>query len=100
MNTLLIATALMIGANFPLCTDTVGQYYPEIVFANDQYYVFWCDMRYYGMEYSYALAGARISQAGSVLDPAGKILFKDQNGYEPAAAYDGTNFLVVFRNFC
>ncbi len=100
MITALFLTASLFSANFPLCTDTVGQYYPEVIFANNQYYVLWCDLRYYGIDADYALIGTRVSPTGTVLDPAGKVLFKDQNGYEQAAASDGSNLLVVLRNFC
>lgn len=100
MITALFFTVSLLNANFPLCTDTTGQYYPEITFANNQFNVFWCDLRYYSTQGNYALMGSRVSQTGSVLDPEGKTLFIGQNGYECKAAYDGTNFLVVLRDSC
>lgn len=100
MSCVLLMSLCLINANFPFCTDTSGQCYPEVVFANNQYYVFWCDFRYRFSEGNYAILGARVSASGNVLDPNGKVLFKRQSGSEPAAAFDGTNFLVAFRDSC
>lgn len=95
----MLLTAGLISANFPLCNDTMGQYFPEVAFAKDQYYVFWCDLRYI-YEGSYALVGTRVSKDGTILDPQGKILYNGQNGYEQSAAFDGDNFLVALRDSC
>lgn len=98
MHILFVVSLSLIGADFPICTATNNQVYPCAQFQNDQYYVFWADYRNYSPYYS--LYGARIAQDGSVLDPDGKQLFMQQSAYEPAAAYDGNNFLVVFRDSC
>jgi len=97
---LMIASLCLFSADFPICTASDGQYYPCAIFANNQYYVFWADYRYYSTETMYTLFGARISATGTVLDPNGKALFKRQAAYEPAVAYDGTNFLVAIRDSC
>ena len=73
-------------------------YYPSIYFANDQYYVFWRDNRDYSPYLS--LYGARVTTDGTVLDPNGKLFYKDSCSSYPAVSYDGSNFLVVFRDGC
>lgn len=87
----------VIGADFAICTKDESQYYPEPIYANSQFYTFWNDHRF-GTEY--CLYGARISESGTVIDPDGKELFRNQFDTDPAAAFDGTNFLVVFRDSC
>ncbi|MGB9721010.1 MAG: hypothetical protein ACPL28_05980 [bacterium] len=91
---------IVFSANFAICTDTSQQYYATTIFANSQYYVFWADYRYYSSQGLYSLYGARVTSAGTVLDPNGKLLFKRQAAYEPRVAFDGTNFLVAIRDSC
>jgi hypothetical protein len=88
------------GVNFPICTDTASQYYPAVIYGNNQYYAFWSDYRYYNSSGLYALFGARVSNTGTVLDPNGKVLFNRQAAYEPRVAFDGTNLLVALRDSC
>ena len=91
-----LATVYLCGADFTICNATDQQYYPCPLYQNNQYYVFWTDARAYPL---YALYGARINNTGTVLDPNGKFLFQD-SVMGPRAAYDGTNFLVVWREGC
>jgi hypothetical protein len=100
MSIVLIMSLCLVGTDFPICTATNSQFYPKVLCANDQYYVFWSDRRYYEVDTSYAVFGARVALDGTVIDPNGKELFKRQAAYVPAAAYDGTNFLVVYRDSC
>jgi len=100
MGLTLIMSLFILGADFPICTAADVQQYPCAVFANDQYYAFWIDDRYFTAESSHAVFGARVSTSGTVIDPDGKLLFNRQAGYATAAACDGTNFLVVFRDSC
>jgi hypothetical protein len=100
MNVILALSLVLPAADFPICTAVNDQYYPCAIYENDQYYVFWADYRYYDIDTSQAVFGARVSTSGTVIDPDGKMLYKNQPGYEPAVAYDGTNFLVVFRDSC
>lgn len=90
----------IIGVDFPICDYTQSQYMPCTYFAGDQYYVFWTDLRYYAADSEYAVFGTRVTQQGIVLDPDGKELYRNQPAYETAVAFDGTNFLVVFRDSC
>ncbi len=99
MNIFLLTVSLFIyNADFSICAAPGTQHFPRAIFKNNQYYVFWTDCRYLGSEGSYAIFGARVSPTGMVLDPDGKLLFKRQSGYAPSVAYDGSNFLVVFRD--
>jgi len=91
----------LVGANFPICTESTNhQYYPSAFYANSQYYAFWADARYYSTNSTYCLYAARVSTAGAVLDPNGKLCFRDSCIAKPAISYDGTNFLASFRNGC
>ncbi len=87
-------------ADFPICTAADVQAYPCAVYANNQYYAFWIDDRYFFSESTHAVFGARINPNGTVIDPDGKLLFERQVGFATSAAYDGTNFLVVVRDSC
>jgi hypothetical protein len=98
MNIVLMISLCLVSADFPVCTATNHQCHPRIIFENDQYYVFWADYRYYSPDYT--LFGARISEDGTVIDPNGKVLFRNQAAYEPAMAYDGSNFLLAIRDSC
>ncbi len=91
---------VLFSANFAICTDTSNQYHPTAIYANNQYYVFWSDYRYYSSSGLYSLFGARVSTSGNVIDPNGKTLFIRQAAYEPRVAYDGANFLVALRDSC
>ncbi|MEO0137927.1 MAG: hypothetical protein ABIL40_07890 [candidate division WOR-3 bacterium] len=95
MITLLILSLL--NADFPITNLTTNELYPCVAFANNQYYIFWSDWRSVPL---YGLYGARVSSTGTVIDFNGKFLFQDSVGSSPAVAYDGTNFLVVWREGC
>ena len=100
MNFVLLLSLVLPAAEFPICTAADNQYYPCAIYANDQYYVFWPDYRYDAVDSSQSIFGARVSTSGTVLDPDGKLLYRHRTGEAPAVAYDGTNFLVVFRDSC
>jgi hypothetical protein len=91
-----IAATYLLGADFPICTYSDYQIYPCARYENGQYYVFWTDYR--SVPY-FCLYGARVDVNGTVLDPNGKFLFED-SVFSPRAAYDGSNFLVVWREGC
>lgn len=91
---------LIINANFAICSATTDQYYPAVIYGNNQYYVFWTDLRYYNSYGTYSLYGARITNSGTVLDPNGKLLFNRQTAYPPRVAFDGVNLLVAARDSC
>ncbi len=98
MNTaVMLLSMTLFQADFTVCNVANNQQHPTAIFQNNQYYVFWQDERSTPI---YALCGARISAAGAVLDPNGKILFRDSAYMRPAVAHDGASFLVAFRNHC
>lgn len=98
MGLIMIMSLYLVNADFPICTNSLSQYYPCPLYENGQYYVFWSDRRHHSPDYS--IYGARIATDGTVLDPDGKLIFRRQTGYELSAAYDGANFLVVSRDSC
>ena len=87
----------VVGADFPICTASGYTGYASVVYAQDQFYVFWEDQRAAPLT---GLYGARVTKQGTVLDPAGVELFTDSVGYRVSAAWDGSNFLVVTREHC
>jgi len=95
--TLMLLSLTIFNADFDICTAANNQQQPTAIFQNNQYYAFWQDERAAPI---YALCGARISATGTVIDPNGKLLFRDSAYLRPVVAYDGTNFLVAFRNHC
>lgn len=84
------------AADFAICDYTNHQIYPIPIHENNQYYVYWTDYRSTPI---YTLYGARITEAGVVIDPNGKALFAD-SVFDPKVASDGSNMLVVWREGC
>ncbi|GAG85473.1 unnamed protein product, partial [marine sediment metagenome] len=82
---------------FPISVDYDDQYYPAIQFADDTYYVFWEDYRFYPPDRS--IYAARVTSAGTVIDSAGRLILRDK-AYSIDAAFDGVNFLAVIQNDC
>ena len=95
MSTLILFA--LIGADFPICAASGYSGYSSVVYAQDQFYVFWEDQRRAPLTGLYA---ARVTKQGTVLDPSGVELFTDSIGYRVSAAWDGSNFLVVTREHC
>ncbi|MGB9721134.1 MAG: FlgD immunoglobulin-like domain containing protein [bacterium] len=73
------------------------QVYPEVAFGGTNYFVVWEDYRNNKSE----IYGCRISQDGVVLDPEGLIICNSLNYCcNPAIAFDGNNYLVVWEEAC
>ena len=81
----------------PISNETNTQRSPSIVFGGMEYLVVWGDKRNGDYDYIYA---ARVSLSGTVVDSSGIFISasEDWNG-NPAIAFDGTNYLVVWENF-
>ena len=79
----------------PLSTASNGQYSPAIAFNGTNYLTVWKDRR---NEY-FDIYGTRIDQSGSVLEPEGILISIAGYGqYFPSAAFDGTNYLIVWED--
>ena len=89
----------------------LGRYYPWVAFGGGVYLVVWhqgaggsggggCSQAQ-GCAGQLAIAGARVTPAGHVLDPGGFGISSDPNDLQDsaAAAFDGTNFLVAWHNW-
>lgn len=83
-----------------------NQYIPSVAFDGTNYMVVWVEGRE-NPELQYELYAARVTPAGTVLDPNGvQITFTHQPQYGdyyipirmPSIAFDGTNYLVVWRS--
>lgn len=76
---------------------TPAQYAPEITFGGGNYFVVWGD----GRSSYYQVYGARVTPAGSVLDPSGILISRNLSAYHyfPAVAWGGTRYLVVYGNY-
>jgi hypothetical protein len=71
-----------------------SQVWPSVAFDGTNFLAVWSDRRNNGIADIY---GARISQGGTVLDPAGiAISTATYEQIYPAVAFDGTNYLVVW----
>ncbi len=70
---------------------------PSITFGGTNYLVVWQDFR---SGSSWDIYGSRVSQTGSVLDPLGIAIYTAAYNQEsPSVAFDGTNYLVVWKDF-
>ncbi len=76
---------------------TPAQYAPEITFGGGNYFVVWGD----GRSTYYQVYGARVTPAGSVLDPGGILISRNPSDYYyyPAVAWGGTRYFTVFGNY-
>ncbi len=94
---MLIVILFLLGSDFPISAEIESQHRPALEFANNQFYVFWQDLRFYPSDRS--TFAARITQDGIVLDTNGIIMMRDRT-ISVDAAYDGTNFLIVVQDSC
>ncbi len=72
---------------------------PEIAFGSGNYLVAWTDNRSGGMYYY--IYCARVTPAGTVLDPNGVLLCRVDsiNRFSPSVAFNGSRFFAVWLNF-
>ncbi|WNG30379.1 hypothetical protein F0U62_44985 [Cystobacter fuscus] len=70
---------------------------PVVAHDGTNFFIVWEDFRHAGYTELY---GARVSGAGSLLDPTGLFLSTAlHHKYAPTVAHDGTNFLVVWESW-
>ena len=88
-------------AGIAISIATGEQKSPAVSFDGTNYLVVWFDDRL-GTQSSYQIYGARVTPQGVVLDPNGFLIFSPLAPYgpiiTPAVAFDGTNYLVVWRD--
>jgi hypothetical protein len=73
-----------------------GQRFPAVVFDGTDFLVVWSDER----NGAYDIYGARVTPAGTVLDPSGiPVSTAASDQWYPAVAFDGTNCIVVWQDY-
>ena len=91
------AGVLLDPLGFAISTEDNSQENPALIFDGTNYFVVWEDGRAGGIH----IWGARVSPSGTVLDPTGLAISTttafNQRMYNPAVAFDGTNYLVVWN---
>ena len=86
---------MLLTGDFPICEYPEFQYHPCVVFAESLYYTFWSDLRY-----PVSIFAGRVRPDGSIMDSNGVFLYHGNATHGARAAFDGQNFLTVFRDSC
>ena len=85
------------SAGIPISTEPNVQWFPAVDFDGANYLVVWQDDR--SDPNNVHIYGARVSPAGTVLEPSGILLSTMQaSQISPAVAFDGTNYLVAWED--
>ena len=82
------------GGNFPICNAAAGQLDPAVAFDGTNYLVVWRD----GRNATTDIYGQRVSPAGVLQGGNFPICNAAAGQLDPAVAFDGTNYLVVWRD--
>ena len=84
-------------AGIAIAVAASHQYEPHVVYGGGTFLVVWYDYRLSGYSDIY---GARVKPDGTVQDKAGIAISKAYRYQQtPTAAYDGTNFMVVWQDY-
>ena len=80
-------------AGIAICTVASDQWIPAVTFGDESWLVVWLDTR----NDLYRIYGARVNQAGVVLDTSGFCITPD-SGYQtyPDVAFGGSNYFVIW----
>ena len=85
----------LLDTNVVYVLDPNLQGSPAVTFDGVNYFVVWCNVS----ERFGDIYGARVSQAGTVLDLAGIAISTAQNNqYGPSVAFDGSSYIVVWTD--
>ena len=88
---------VMEPAGIAISVAASHQYEPYVVYGGGTFLVVWYDYRHSGYCDIY---GARVKPDGTVQDPNGIAISKAKYYQQsPTAAYDGTNFFVVWQDY-
>jgi hypothetical protein len=88
------AGEILDGSGFPISRSTGYTFAPAVAWGGTSFFVTWVDGR---LLQGPDVFGARVSSSGEVLDPEDiPIATLNRNETEPAVAFDGTYFLVVW----
>jgi len=77
-------------AGIPISTDADYEFEPTVAFDGTNFLAAWTDIGS-----AYGVFAARVSPAGTVLDPAGIRIAFDAEA--PTVAFDGTNYLLAWQ---
>lgn len=86
---------ILVTSDFAICEYPEFQQDPSVIFADSMFYAFWSDLRF-----PVSIYGARVRPDGVVLDTTGRFLYHGNTTFGARAAFDGQNFLAVFRDSC
>ncbi|MCX6841532.1 MAG: hypothetical protein NTX53_04515 [candidate division WOR-3 bacterium] len=90
--------AVLDPSGIPVCTTYLWQSYPSVTSDGSNYLVTWMHCPDNSPEED--IYGARVTPAGVCLDPLGLAISTAPDLQQvPAAAFDGTDFLVVWADF-
>jgi hypothetical protein len=91
------AGAVLDPAGLSVSSAVGCQELPAVAFDGENYLAVWQDTR---SGVSTDIYGARVTQAGAILDPAGLPITTAAAGQSsPAVAFDGENYLVLWEDF-
>jgi hypothetical protein len=86
----------LVDTDVPICTADYPQYNPAIVWDGTNYFVVWQDCR---DSYPYSdIYGQFVSPTGSLVYPENVISTSSSQQENPALAFDGTHYLVVWND--
>jgi hypothetical protein len=89
------AGVVLDSAGIAISTAAYNQVSPSVAVGDSTYLIVWQDLR----NGNNGIYGARLNQAGAVLDPNGIPISTALNHQEsPSIAFDGTNYLVVWQD--
>ena len=82
---------------FPIAADNSTHLFPAVVFDGTNYFVVWQQQPTSGADTIADIYGARVSQAGAVLDSSPIVVSSAVNAQvTPSVAFDGANYVVVW----